>query len=356
MMADKRDEKLNDDHSNAVMTTTSEAIPASDFIRSNNDIEKEPEMQRESKNFWQDAWTQLKRNKLAVVGMIGLIFIVLLALIGPLLSSHDYAEQNVERRNLPAKIPVLDQISFLPFDGEGAQGVDAYKEVGVKENFWFGTDQLGRDLWSRTWQGAQVSLFIGVVAALLDIFIGVIYGAISGFFGGRIDNVMQRIIEVVASIPTLIVVILFVLIFEPSIWTIILAMAITGWIGMSRVVRGEFLKLKNQEFVLASKTLGASKFKLIFKHILPNTLGVIVVTSMFTVPNAIFFEAFLSFIGIGVPAPRTSLGSLVNEGRAMLLIHPHELFIPALVLSLLILFFYLFSDGLRDAFDPKMRR
>lgn len=355
-MADKRDEKYNDDHSNAVMTNTSEAIPASDFIRSKNDLEKEPEMQRESKNFWQDAWAQLKRNKLAVVGMIGLIIIILLALIGPLLSSHDYAEQDVERRNLPAKIPVLDQIPFLPFDGEGAQGVDAYKEAGVKENFWFGTDQLGRDLWSRTWQGAQVSLFIGVVAALLDIFIGVVYGAISGFFGGRIDNVMQRIIEVVASIPTLIVVILFVLIFEPSIWTIILAMAITGWIGMSRVVRGEFLKLKNQEFVLASKTLGASKIKLIFKHILPNTLGVIVVTSMFTVPNAIFFEAFLSFIGIGVPAPRTSLGSLVNEGRAMLLIHPHELFIPALVLSLLILFFYLFSDGLRDAFDPKMRR
>lgn len=355
-MADKRDEKYNDDHSNAVMTHTSEAIPASDFIRSKNDLEKEPEMQRESKNFWQDAWAQLKRNKLAVVGMIGLIIIILLALIGPLLSSHDYAEQDVERRNLPAKIPVLDQILFLPFDGEGAQGVDAYKEAGVKENFWFGTDQLGRDLWSRTWQGAQVSLFIGVVAALLDIFIGVVYGAISGFFRGRIDNVMQRIIEVVASIPTLIVVILFVLIFEPSIWTIILAMAITGWIGMSRVVRGEFLKLKNQEFVLASKTLGASKIKLIFKHILPNTLGVIVVTSMFTVPNAIFFEAFLSFIGIGVPAPRTSLGSLVNEGRAMLLIHPHELFIPALVLSLLILFFYLFSDGLRDAFDPKMRR
>ncbi|WP_436860972.1 oligopeptide ABC transporter permease [Staphylococcus caeli] len=355
-MADKKDVKFNDDHSNAVMTHTSEAIPASDFIRSKNDLEKEPEMQRESKNFWQDAWAQLKRNKLAVVGMIGLIIIILLALIGPLLSSHDYAEQDVERRNLPAKIPVLDQVPFLPFDGEGAQGVDAYKEAGVKENFWFGTDQLGRDLWSRTWQGAQVSLFIGVVAALLDIFIGVVYGAISGFFGGRIDNVMQRIIEIVASIPTLIVVILFVLIFEPSIWTIILAMTITGWIGMSRVVRGEFLKLKNQEFVLASKTLGASKSKLIFKHILPNTLGVIVVTSMFTVPNAIFFEAFLSFIGIGVPAPRTSLGSLVNEGRAMLLIHPHELFILALVLSLLILFFYLFSDGLRDAFDPKMRR
>ena len=354
-MTDKRDEFLTD-ASNAVMANTTSGVMAEDFVKSNNDIAKEPEMQRESKNFWQDAWSQLKRNKLAVVGMIGLIIILILALVGPLMSSHDYAEQDVDRRNLPAKIPVLDQLSFLPFDGEGAQGVDAYKEAGVKENFWFGTDQLGRDLWSRTWQGAQVSLFIGVVAALLDIFIGVVYGAISGFFGGRVDNVMQRIIEIVASIPTLIVVILFVLIFEPSIWTIILAMAITGWIGMSRVVRGEFLKLKTQEFVMASRTLGSSKLKLIFKHILPNTLGAIVVTSMFTVPNAIFFEAFLSFIGIGVPAPRTSLGSLVNDGRAMLLIHPHELFIPALVLSLLILFFYLFSDGLRDAFDPKMRK
>lgn len=355
-MTDKRDENLNGDYSNAVMTHTADVISSSDFVAAKQDIEKEPELQRESKNFWQDAWTQLKRNKLAVVGMIGLIIIIVLALVGPVVTKHDYAEQNVEERNLPAKIPVLDKIPFLPFDGEGVDGKSAYKEAGADDNYWFGTDQLGRDLWSRTWQGAQVSLFIGVVAALLDIFIGVVYGAISGFFGGRVDNVMQRIIEIVASIPTLIVVILFVLIFEPSIWTIILAMAITGWIGMSRVVRGEFLKLKTQEFVMASRTLGSSKLKLIFKHILPNTLGAIVVTSMFTVPNAIFFEAFLSFIGIGVPAPRTSLGSLVNDGRAMLLIHPHELFIPALVLSLLILFFYLFSDGLRDAFDPKMRK
>lgn len=355
-MAENKNNFENNEPSNAVMANASNAIMAEDFVRSNADIEKEPEIQRESKNFWQDAWSQLKRNKLAVVGMIGLIVIIILALVGPMISSHSYADQNVQNRNLPPKVPVLDKVSFLPFDGEGAQGVNAYKEVGAKENYWFGTDQLGRDLWTRTWQGTQVSLFIGVVAALLDIFIGVVYGAISGFFGGRIDNVMQRIIEIIASIPNLIVVILFVLIFEPSIWTIILAMAITGWIGMSRVVRGEFLKLKTQEFVLASKTLGSSKTKLIFKHILPNTLGAIVVTSMFTVPSAIFFEAFLSFIGIGVPAPRTSLGSLVNDGRAMLLIHPHELFIPAIILSLLILFFYLFSDGLRDAFDPKMRK
>ncbi|BCU51905.1 oligopeptide transport system permease protein [Staphylococcus auricularis] len=350
-------DKFNDEiePSNTVMTHTAETLTESDFVRSDYDIEKEPEMQRESKSFWQDAWLQLKQNKLAIVGLIGLVLIIILALVGPLLSNHTYEEQNIEHRNLPAKVPVLDKVPFLPFNGEGTEG-DAYEAAGAKENYWFGTDQLGRDLWSRTWQGAQVSLFIGVIAALLDIFIGVVYGAISGFFGGRLDDIMQRIIEIIASIPNLIIVILFVLIFEPSIWTIILAMSITGWIGMSRVVRGEFLKLKNQEFVLASRTLGTSNMKQIFKHILPNALGPIVVTSMFTVPNAIFFEAFLSFIGIGVPAPRTSLGSLVNDGRQMLLIHPHELFIPAAILSLLILFFYLFSDGLRDAFDPKMRK
>lgn len=343
-----------DDYSGATVAQTS-GMMHEDFIRTGAPDSGEQEFQREGRTFWQDAWAQLKRNKLAVVGMIGLVIIILFALIGPLLNSHDYAEQDVQRRNLPAKIAVLDKVPFLPFDGQGVDG-NAYEKAHVTENFWFGTDQLGRDLWTRIWQGTQVSLFIGFVAAILDIFIGVIYGAISGYFGGRVDDVMQRIIEIISSIPTLIVVILFVLIFEPSIWTIILAMTITGWIGMSRVVRGEFLKLKNQEFVLASRTLGSSNLKLIFKHILPNTLGAIIVTSMFTVPNAIFFEAFLSFIGIGVPAPRTSLGSLVNDGRAMLLIHPHELFIPAVVLSLLILFFYLFSDGLRDAFDPKMRK
>ncbi|MCD8905402.1 ABC transporter permease [Staphylococcus chromogenes] len=343
-----------DDHSGATVAQTA-GIMHEDFVRTGAPDSSEQDFQREGRTFWQDAWSQLTRNKLAVVGMIGLIIILILAIVGPLISSHDYAEQDVERRNLPPKIAVLDQIPFLPFDGEGIDG-NAYDKANVKQNFWFGTDQLGRDIWTRTWQGAQVSLFIGLVAALLDIFIGVIYGAISGYFGGRVDDIMQRIIEIISSIPTLIVVILFVLIFEPSIWTIILAMAITGWIGMSRVVRGEFLKLKNQEFVLASRTLGTSNLKLIFKHILPNTLGAIIVTSMFTVPNAIFFEAFLSFIGIGVPAPQTSLGSLVNEGRAMLLIHPHQLFIPAFILSLLILFFYLFSDGLRDAFDPKMRK
>ncbi|SGW43244.1 Oligopeptide transport system permease protein [Staphylococcus argenteus] len=242
-----------------------------------------------SKSFWQDAWTQLRKNRLAVIGMIGLIILILFALIGPVISQHNSTEQQVTDRNLPSKIPFLDKVDYLPFNGKDVDGKDTYKEVGSKDYYIFGTDQLGRDLWTRTWEGARISLFIGVVAAILDIFIGVLFGAISGFYGGKIDTIMQRIIEVIASIPNLIIVILFVLIFEPSIWTIILAMSVTGWISMSRVVRGEFLKIKNLEFVQASKTLGASNKRLIFKHILPNTLGAIIVTSMFTVPSAIFF-------------------------------------------------------------------
>ncbi|MQS74722.1 ABC transporter permease, partial [Escherichia coli] len=173
MAENKNNLSINDDHSNAAMTHTSDAIASSDFIIRELDLNQEPEMQRESKNFWQDAWAQLKRNKLAVVGMIGLIIIVIFAFIGPVINKHDYAEQNVQHRNLPAKIPVLDKVPFLPFDGKDADGKDAYKAANAKENYWFGTDQLGRDLWTRTWKGAQISLFIGVVAAMLDIFIGV---------------------------------------------------------------------------------------------------------------------------------------------------------------------------------------
>ena len=200
--------------------------------------------------------TQLKRNKLAIVGFDWTHFNCHSCILGPAFSKHDYAEQDVTRRNLPAKIPVLDQVHFLPFDGTGADGKSAYKEAGVKENFWFGTDQLGR-LWTRTWKGAQNFIIYWHCSCCTRYLYRVVYGAISGFFGGRVDNVMQRILEIIASIPNLIIVILFVLIFEPSIWTIILAMSITGWLGMSRVVRGEFLKLKSQEFVMASRTLGA---------------------------------------------------------------------------------------------------
>lgn len=329
--------------------------PGSFVLIDRKDVNDE-KIERKAKTFWQDAWLQLKANKAAILGLIGLILIVIMAYVGPMISGHTYRAQNIDHANLPPKIEALKNVSFLPFDGKDKDNFDVYANRNIKESYWFGTDKLGRDLFTRVWKGTQVSILVGVVAAFLDLIIGITYGSISGFFGGRVDTIMQRIIEIIASVPNLIIMILFVIVFDASIITIILAMCLTGWIGMSRIVRGQFLKLKNQEFVMASRTLGASNSSLIFKHILPNTLGPIIVTAMFSVPGAIFFEAFLSFIGLGIPAPATSLGSLVNDGRKMLLIHPYQMFIPSFVLSFLILCFYLFGDGVRDAFDPKMRK
>lgn len=313
-------------------------------------------IERPSLNNWQDAWIRLKGNKGAVVGLILIILISVMAIIGPSLSGHTYKEQNVAHAKLPPKIPVLEKISWLPFNGKDQDGFDMYKAKNVKEYYWFGTDELGRDLWTRTWYGTRISIYIGILAAAIDLLIGVLYGGISGFYGGKVDDIMQRISEVLMGIPQLIIVILFILVIQPGIMSIILAMVITGWVNMARIVRGQILKLKNQEFVLASRTLGASNKRLIIKHLIPNIVGQIVITTMFTVPNAIFTEAFLSFIGLGIRPPEASLGSLVNDGFKSLQTNPYMLIIPSVIISLLILSFNLLADGLRDALDPKMRK
>jgi oligopeptide transport system permease protein len=311
---------------------------------------------RPSLTYWQDVRRRLFQNKGATVGLIIIIILALLAIFGPMMSKYSYSDQDLARAKLPPKIPVLENISFLPFDGVNSKGKDVYADREITEYFWFGTDDLGRDLWTRTWEGTKVSLTIALIAAVVDMMIGITYGGVSGFYGGRVDTIMQRIAEILAGIPFLIVVILFILVFEPGIFTIALAMVVTGWISMSRVVRGQVLKLKSQEYVLASRTLGGSNTRLIGRHLLPNILGPIIITTMFTIPSAIFTEAFLSYIGLGLEAPLASLGTLVNDGQKTLQTYPHMLFIPATVISLLILSFNLLADGLRDALDPKMRK
>lgn len=309
-----------------------------------------------SLNFWQDAWLRLRRNKAAIVSLTIIVIVVALSLFGPMLSGRDAYEQNITQAKLP---PLVNGLEWAGFDGKGTLGgneIDFYEQKNVSENYWFGTDYLGRDLWSRIWEGTRISLFIGLMAALVDMIIGVTYGGVSAYFGGRIDNVLQRIVEILTGVPNLILIILFILILDPGIPTIILAMTITGWIGMSRLVRGQILKLKNQEFVLAARTLGASSGRLIFKHLIPNTLGAIIITLMFTIPSAIFFEAFLSFIGLGLQAPQASLGTLINDGYREIRTFPFLLFIPSIVIILLMVSFNLLADGLRDAFDPKMRK
>lgn len=310
-------------------------------------------------SFWQDSWMRVRKNKAALVSMILIVLIFIFAWVGPLISGHGLDDQNLKRTNLPAKIPVLENVSWLPFDGTRTMAngnvVDVYEQKNIEERYWFGTDGLGRDVLTRVAKGIQISLYIAFLAALLDMLIGVAYGAISGYYGGKLDNVMQRIVEVVSGVPNLVVVILMILVFKPGIMSITIALAITSWTSMSRVVRAQVMKLKEQEFVLASRTLGSSNYKIILKHLLPNLASVIIINTMFTIPSAIFFEAFLSFIGLGLQSPLASLGTLINDGFKTIRLYPHLMLFPAFFISLIMVCFNMIADGLRDALDPKMR-
>ena len=278
--------------------------------------------------FWKDSWTRLKRNRGALVSLGVIIVLFAMAfVVGPLLSQQG---------------PYVQDLS--------------HRFAGTSSQFWFGTDEFGRDMWTRVWAGTRVSLYIAFLAAALDLVVGVTFGAVSGFLGGRVDDVMQRIIEILNGIPYLVVAILAMVVFEPGIITITIAIGLTGWTYMARIVRGRMLQLKEQEFTLASRSLGASSNRLIWKHLIPNSLGPIIVNLMFTIPSAIFAEAFLSFIGLGIQVPEASLGSLIDSGAGEMRFHPYLLLFPAAVFSLLMICFNLLGDGLRDAFDPKMRK
>jgi oligopeptide transport system permease protein len=282
---------------------------------------------RPSLNYWQDAWRRLRKNKLAMGGLVVMILLTLLAIFAPMFSHYDYATQDLKSVNLK---PSADHL--------------------------FGTDDFGRDMWVRVWWGTRISLFIGIVAALLDLCVGVLYGGIAAYFGGKVDSFMMRFIEIIYSIPYLLIAILLIMMMGPGLWSIILAYAITGWVTMARLVRGQMLLLKEQEFVLAARTLGAKPFRIIARHLIPNVIGIIIVQITFVVPVAIFVEAFLSFIGLGIKPPLASLGNLLNDGAHYMRYQPHRLIFPTIIFSFILLSFNLLGDGLRDALDPKMRK
>lgn len=333
-------------------------IPASEFEFLQKDtVEEREAIAAPSLTFLQDSWRRLKKNKAAVFS-ITLLAIILVVSVGAIFfSPHNPAKQNIDYINLPPKIPGVDINGLNGKSMVGGELVDKYKEAGVPKDvyFIFGTDSLGRDLLSRLLMGTRISLFIAFIAAILDISIGVVVGLISGLLGGRVDTILQRLIEILSGIPTLVVMILMLVVFKPGIPSIIAAMAITNWIPMARIVRAQSLKLKDQEFVLAATTLGESKMKIAFKHILPNISSVIIVQMMFSIPSAIFFEAFLSFIGLGIKPPAASLGMLLSDGYKTFLFLPYQMWIPAIMLSVIMIGFNLLADGLRDAFDPKMK-
>lgn len=308
-------------------THSTESLDRQMFTPIQRDLSNAERIQRKNLSAWQDIWYKLKSNKLAMAGMWIIVAIVLLAIFAPIISPYNHFTNDLQGSNQSTTL-----------------------------HHWFGTDELGRDMLVRTWKGAQVSLFIGVAAAMIDLFIGIVYGGIMGYFGGKIDEVMNRFAEILYAVPYLLVVILLLVVMEPSLLTIIIAMSITGWINMAWIVRGQIIQLKNQEFALASKALGAGPMRIIFRHLIPNAMGPILVTLTLTVPSAIFTEAFLSFLGLGVQSPVASWGTMISDGIKALTIYPWRVLFPAFFLSLTMFAFNVFGDGLRDAFDPKLGR
>ncbi|QPR70419.1 ABC transporter permease [Lysinibacillus macroides] len=279
-----------------------------------------------SVSFWKEVWVRFSHNKMAIVGIIILIIVILMAIFVPIFSQYKASDQ-------------LGVYNAPP-----------------SAQFWFGTDDLGRDIFVRIWEGARISLFIGIAAAIIDLIIGVIWGSISGLAGGRVDNIMMRIADVLTAVPYLLVVIVLLVVMQPGLIPMIVALSITGWINMARIVRGEVLSIKNQEYVLAARTLGASTGHLIIKHLIPNALGAILVTMTLTIPSAIFTESFLSYLGLGVPAPTASWGTMASDGNKAIANAPWRLIFPAVFISLTIFAFNAVGDGLRDALDPKLRK
>ncbi|MBQ6509818.1 MAG: ABC transporter permease [Flexilinea sp.] len=305
---------------------TEQNIPLDLFTPASDNTAKQEHIARQHHSAFYDGWIRLRKNKAAVVCAVIILIIAVMSAVVPSTSKYTYFDTDYSNK-------IAQPSAEHPF----------------------GTDLFGRDQWVRVWYGTGISLLIGLAAALINLVIGVFYGACSAIMGGRVDAVMQRIIEVLVGIPSLIIVILFMMALPPGVWTIIAAMSVTGWVNMARLVRAKILNLKSQEFVLAAQLLGTGTWKTIIRHLIPNTISVIVIQVMFAIPSAIFTEAFLSFIGVGLTEPKASLGVLINNGYKALRAAPFLLIYPAIAIILIMICFSIVGDGLRDAFDPRMK-
>lgn len=284
------------------------------------------EVVRPNISYWQDAWRRLKKNKLALLSMAVLLILFVMSMIGPGLSGQNYTKLTPEIKNLPP-------------DG----------------TYWLGTDYLGRDLFSRLWKGLGFSIIVATVAATLKVVIGCIYGAVMAYLGGFVDDVMMRIVEVLNSIPYLIVTLIILVVLGNGYLPLLFALCITNWTSTARMVRGQILKLRESEYIMASSALGASTKRVIAKHLIPNTLSLLILDLATSIPHIIFDETILSFLGIGLQPPAFSLGTLLSAGQEAMAFYPTHLLFPSLLLCLLVLAFNILGDGLRDALDPQLR-
>lgn len=375
---------------------------------------------RPSLTYWQDAWRRLKKNKLSMMGIVVVFLIILFGTVGPSLTEFSYSDQVNDNKNLPPTLKMyeldgryfhvsndynvflvaedgtlIERLNLDPLRRDMINKVYTYElgeedvtldfsynllpnKMGYDYDFTleldgevaqypamtklnklnpFGTDALGRDLLTRVMYGARISLLVAFVATMVNLFIGVVYGSIAGYEGGRVDNIMMRIVDIINSIPLVLYVILLMVWFRGGgLTNIIIALSSVYWVSMARLVRGQMLSLKEQEFVLAARVMGVSKAKIIFRHLIPNAMGPIIVSIAMMIPSAVFTESFLSFIGLGVSAPMASWGTLANNALSGLTTYPYQLFFPALAIAFTMLAFNFIGDGLRDALDPRLRK
>ncbi|HZE72304.1 MAG TPA: ABC transporter permease [Pyrinomonadaceae bacterium] len=299
-------------------------------------------------SLWEDAWRRLLRNKLAVFGLVVVAIVTVAALIGPpmIQQATGYSPDYIPTNN----VKLIK--SFPPFTGPNGSFSWTHP---------MGTDNAGRDMLARVLQGGRISLFVGIISTLVSLLIGVSYGAISGYLGGRLDNVMMRFVDILYSLPYVIVVIVLLSMFrrqtpEGQLILLFIALGSVSWLTLARIVRGQVLSLKNQEFVLAARATGVSTPRIIFRHIVPNTLGPVIVYATLTIPQIMLTEAFLSFLGFGVQAPKSSWGSLAADGIQNIAIFPWQLIFPGVTMALTLFSLNFLGDGLRDALDPQMRK
>jgi oligopeptide transport system permease protein len=354
-------------------------------------------------------WFRFRTKPTAIFGLVLIAALLIFSLIGPFFSPYSYSDQNLDLVNIPPYMSVFEaedescyfyitqslkvvkvnkdgtldgqltrlreddkqKMIFFDYNGEEIAifyGMTPYvianpveRTIMTRAKIWnrsyiLGTDTLGRDILTRLMYGTRVSLLVAFIAVIVNMVIGIIYGGISGYLGGAVDNVMMRIVDIISTIPLTLYVILIMVLLGSGLHSIIIAIGTVYWVDMARVVRGQVLTLKEQEFVIASKTIGSSAKTILLKHLIPNSMGSILVTVTMLIPSAIFMEAFLGYLGIGLQPPLASLGTMCNDATENLKSCPHQLFIPALVICLIMFAFNFVGDGLRDALDPKLKK
>ncbi len=392
-------------------------IPKEQWEKIDREERDKEKITRPSMTYWQDAWRRLKKNKFSMLGLIIIAILFAFAVFGPMISNFSYSDQDLGLTNLPprfdiheidedsfvyvrsdyvlievsekgeilSRIPVAEDNIFEKFriyniDGKevkidytlaarnkdipdapkfeltvNGENIEVANRV-FNKTYWFGTDSHGRDLFVRVLYGARISLAIALVAATVNFFIGVLYGGISGYAGGRTDNIMMRIVDIISTVPLMLYVIMLMVVMGSGLKTIMVTLGTVYWVRMARIVRGQVLSLKEQEYVLAAKTLGATTWRILVRHLIPNAMGPIIVALTMQIPQAIFTESFLSFIGLGVSAPMASWGTLANDALGGLRSYAYQLFFPSIAICITMLAFNFLGDGLRDALDPRLRK